>query len=285
MSLKQTANIDLKKDGQQAASVKWNPWIGVLLVIAIYIASQFVGLVILIYPILNHWTATRSTNWLNNSIYAQFIYILIVETFTVLAVLQLLKWFKVDKKVIGLRRPKAKDPLYALIAAPIYYVLYIIAVMVISTFVKGLNVSESQNVGFNHVHGIAQLTVTFISLVVLPPIAEEVLVRGFLYSSLKEGFQKVKKFKVWFISPTFKKRNPQLAAALVTSVIFASAHLPEGTSGLLWIAFIDTFILSMVLVTLREKTGGLWSGMILHALKNGVAYYVLYLAPLLSLHI
>ncbi|HEY1645155.1 MAG TPA: type II CAAX endopeptidase family protein, partial [Candidatus Saccharimonadales bacterium] len=203
---------------------------------------------------------------LNNSIYAQFFYILIVEAFTVLGVLQVLKWFKVDRKVIGLRRPKAKDPLYTLIAAPVYYGLYIVAVLVISTFVKSLNVSETQNVGFNAVHGVAQLIVTFISLVVLPPIAEEILVRGFLYSSLRKGL-------------------PQIVAALLTSVIFASAHLPEGTSGLLWIGFIDTFILSMVLIYLREKTGGLWSGMLLHGLKNGVAYYVLYLAPLLSLHI
>ena len=78
---------------------------------------------------------------------------------------------------------------------------------------------------------------------------------------------------------------PQIAAAIVTSLIFASAHLPEGVGGLLWVGFIDTFILSMVLVYLREKTNGLYSGMMLHALKNGVAFYVLYLAPLITLHI
>ncbi len=249
-----------------AKAVPWNPWIGVLLVIAIYVLSQVVGLVILIYPAFHHWSGAQSSNWLNNSIYAQFLYILIVEAFTVAAVLMLLKWYKVDRKVIGLRRLKLKDPLYALAAAPIYYILYILTVIVISAFYKGLNVSEGQNVGFNHVHGVAELIVTFISLVILPPIAEEILVRGFLYSSLKKGL-------------------PQIAAALVTSVIFAGAHLPEGAAGLLWIGFIDTFILSMVLIFLREKTGGLYAGMMLHGLKNGVAYYVLYLAPLLGLHL
>ncbi len=247
-------------------SVRWNPWLGVVYVFAIYIVSQIVGLVVLIYPAIHHWSGAKSANWLNNSTYAQFFYILIVEAFTVFAVLKLLKWYKVDKKVIGLRRPKAKDPLYALAAAPVYYVLYIVIVIILTHFIKGLNVSETQNVGFNHVHGVAQLITTFISLVLLPPVAEEILVRGFLYSSLKKGL-------------------PQIVAAILTSVIFASAHLPEGTTGLLWIGFIDTFILSMVLVYLREKTGGLWSGMMLHGLKNGVAYYVLYLAPLLTIHI
>ncbi|MEI9913527.1 MAG: type II CAAX endopeptidase family protein [Candidatus Saccharibacteria bacterium] len=260
------AETEAKETKAPKPTVKWNPWLGVVFVLVIYVLSQVVGLTTLLYPLLHGWSSARSTNWLNNSIYAQFFYLVIVEGFTVLAVLKLLKWYKVDKKVIGLRRPKLKDPLYALLAVPVYYLLYVIAVGVAGYFFKGLNVSETQNVGFNSVHGVAELAVTFISLVVLPPIAEEILVRGLLYSSLRKGL-------------------PQIAAALVTSVIFASAHLPEGASGLLWIGFIDTFILSMVLVYLRERTGGLWSGMALHAIKNGVAYYVLYLAPLLTLHI
>jgi len=256
----------IKAAPEKSPGVKWNPWVGVLLVLAIYVLSQVVGLVVLTYPILHHFSSASTNNWLNNNIYAQFFYILIVETFTVLAVLKLLKWFKVDRKVIGLRRPKAKDLLYTLASVPVYYVIYIVAVIILSLFIKGLNVSETQNVGFNHVHGAAELIVTFISLVMLPPIAEEILVRGFLYSSLKKGL-------------------PQVVAAILTSLIFASAHLPEGTSGLLWIGFIMTFILSMVLVFLREKTGGIWAGMGLHAVNNGVAYYVLYLAPLLAFHI
>jgi membrane protease YdiL (CAAX protease family) len=257
----ETAETSLRAPG-----VKWNPWIGVLLVLAIYVFSQIVGLVVLIYPILRHWSAAKSSSWFNNSTYAQFFYVFIVEAFTVLAVLQLLKWFKVDKKVIGLRKPRFKDLLYAVIGALVYFFLYFFVVIILSTFVKGLNVSENQNVGFNSVHGVAQLIVTFVSLVILPPIAEEVLVRGFLYSSLKKGL-------------------PQIAAFIATSLIFASAHLPEGTAGLLWIGFIDTFILSIVLIYLREKTDGLWSSMTLHGIKNAAAYVVLYIASIAAFRI
>jgi membrane protease YdiL (CAAX protease family) len=254
------------KEKSLSKNITWNPLLGVLLVLGIYVVSQVVGLVVLIYPLLMHWSSTRSSNWLSNSIYAQFAYLIVVESFTVISVIYLLKYFRTDKKAIGLRKPKWKDLLWAVIAAPIYYLIYIVVVAITSGLDKGLNVSEGQNVGFNHVHGLAELTVTFISLVILPPIAEEILVRGFLYSSLRKGL-------------------PQLAAALLTSVIFASAHLPEGTSGLLWIGFIDTFILSMVLVYLREKTGGLWSGMIVHALKNGLAFFVLYASSIYAFHI
>jgi membrane protease YdiL (CAAX protease family) len=46
---------------------------------------------------------------------------------------------------------------------------------------------------------------------------------------------------------------------------------------LLYIAAIDTFTLSLILVYLREKTGGLWSSMGLHAIKNGIAFVSLFI--------
>jgi membrane protease YdiL (CAAX protease family) len=48
------------------------------------------------------------------------------------------------------------------------------------------------------------------------------------------------------------------------------------SGGLLYIAGLDTFILSLFLIYLREKTDGLWASMALHALKNGVAFVALF---------
>jgi hypothetical protein len=93
----------------------------------------------------------------------------------------------------------------------------------------------------------------------LPPFAEEIMFRGFLFSGLK-------------------KKLPVIWAALFTSLLFAVPHLLEsGSGGLLWIAGIDTFILSMVLCWLRQKTDRLYAGMGLHALKNFIAFATLYL--------
>jgi membrane protease YdiL (CAAX protease family) len=94
---------------------------------------------------------------------------------------------------------------------------------------------------------------------VLPPLAEEIMVRGFIYTS-------------------FRKTMRIVPAAIITSLLFASAHLPEGgAAGPLYIAAIDTFVLSMVLIYLREKTGSLWASISLHAMKNGIAFAALFL--------
>jgi membrane protease YdiL (CAAX protease family) len=84
----------------------------------------------------------------------------------------------------------------------------------------------------------------------------EILVRGYLYSGLRSNW----KF---------------LPAALLTSLMFGLAHLQLGSgAAVVWAAGIDTFVLSMVLVYLREKTGVLYAGILVHALNNLIAFGV-----------
>ncbi len=240
--------------------VPWNPWLGIVFAVLIYYGSQIIGgLLVSIYPSLKHWSNAQALDWLNNSVNAQFIYILCAEALTILALYFFLKRYKLGFASIGLKRPRWLDPLYGLTAVPAYFVLYLLSVGVVSHFVPSLNVNQQQQIGFNNVHGAVQLLLTFISLVVLPPIAEEIMVRGFIYSSLKKAMR-------------------ILPAALLTSIIFASAHLPEGgAAGPLYIAALDTFVLSLVLIYLREKTGSLWASITLHAIKNGIAFTALFL--------
>lgn len=178
-------------------------------------------------------------------------------------IFQFVKKYKAKLSLIGFVKPRWRDIGYGILAAPIYYVIYIASVVVISYLVPSLNINQTQNIGFVGVHDAAQLILTFISLVILPPLVEEIMVRGFLYSSLRKGL-------------------PKLAAILLTSLIFASAHLPEGgAAGPLYIAALDTFVLSLVLIFLRERTGSLWSSITLHGIKNGVAFMALFI---LSVH-
>lgn len=83
--------------------------------------------------------------------------------------------------------------------------------------------------------------------------------RGFLYTGLKR----------WL---------PWTVAGLIVSVLFGAAHLSEGgDAGLLWVGAIDTFTLSLVLIALRELTGNLWAGIVLHATKNCLAFVRIFL--------
>lgn len=244
---------------KQPAQVPWNPvWGLVFAALVFYGAQLLAGILLSIYAGLRHWSVSQATDWLNNSVIAQFIYILLAEAITVYAIFLYLKKYKLTLASIGLKKPRLSDPVYGLAAAPVYFVLYLLTVGVVSRLVPGLNINQQQQIGFTGAHGTAQLILTFISLVILPPIAEEIMVRGFIYSTLKKAMR---------IIP----------AAILTSILFAAAHLPEGgAAGPLYIAALDTFVLSLVLVYLREKTGSLWASITLHALKNGIAFIALF---------
>jgi membrane protease YdiL (CAAX protease family) len=59
--------------------------------------------------------------------------------------------------------------------------------------------------------------------------------------------------------------------------LFGVAHLQFGSGApLLWVAALDTFTLSIVLCYLREKTGSVWAGVFLHAIKNAIAFVALF---------
>jgi|SRR5579884_1321907 len=242
-----------------APKLPWNAFWGIVFaVIAFYVSQLIAGILLSLYPALRHWSGSQATDWLNNSVAAQFLFVLIAEVLVVAAVYLFLRRHRTGFASIGLKKPRLSDPAWGLAAVPAYFVLYLLTVGVVSHYVPGLNINQQQQIGFNNVHGTGPLALTFISLVILPPIAEEIMMRGFVYTTLKRAL------RLW-------------PAVILTSLIFAVAHLPEGgSSGPLYIAALDTFVLSLVLIYLREKTGNLWASITLHALKNAVAFAALF---------
>jgi len=255
-------SITISKPSAETPSsgITWGPWAAIIVVVLIFVLAQLFGFELTrIYPELHHWNLARTENWLNNSIIAQFVYVLLAEGLSVLALFGFIRWRKGSVQAIGLKRAKWEDIAYALIGFAVYFVIYIVIVGVLTTFIKGLNVNQQQALGFSQSTTGWQLMLVLLSLVVLPPLVEEIMFRGFLYSGLKKAL-------------------PAIWAIIVTSLIFASPHLLEsGSGGLLWIAGIDTFVLSCVLCSLREKTGRLYAGMLVHGLKNFIAFASLFL--------
>lgn len=139
---------------------------------------------------------------------------------------------------------------------PLAYITYAIivnaAVVVLIYFVPDFPISEKQNVGFQALGLRYEYIIAFLTLVVIGPIAEEMFFRGYLYGKLR-------------------KHVPIYVAMLAVAVLFAAAHGQ-------WNVAIDTFVLSLVLTGLRELTGSIWAGILVHMLKNSVAYYVLFIA-------
>ncbi len=243
-----------------AGKVPWNPVTGVLYAGFTFVAAQVLASVLVaVYPHLRGWDRTTGQNWMVHSIVAQFWFVLFAEVLTFGAVWWFVHLRRASLRAIGWRKPRWWDIVLAFNGIFVYFVLYFVVLTVVQSLIPSLNVNQKQELGFDNVLGDTNLVLTFLSLVVLPPVAEETVFRGFIFTGLRNRLS-----WVW--------------AAVITSLLFAVAHLEFGTGQpLLWTAAIDTFILSLVLCYLRQKTNSLWPGILVHALKNGVAFTVLYL--------
>lgn len=117
---------------------------------------------------------------------------------------------------------------------------------------------QAQEVGFNtYVVGLDRI-VAFIILVVIAPIAEEIIFRGFLYGKVRA-----------ILSKKMSDLASMLISIFLVSLIFGIIHLQ-------WNVGVNVFALSVVLCGLREITGTIYAGILTHMIKNGIAFYLLY---------
>lgn len=251
------ANWKARRANHKPVNKFGNPLLVIANVLIIFILSQlaaaFIAGAILsaIHPHANF------NDLINNSAPGEFLYVILAEAMAVGLVLMVLKNRGLGLANIGLgRRPRWGDLKKAVIGFFVFYALLIVANLVLSQIFPALNSNQTQDVGFNHLNGSIDQIVAFAALVILPPLGEEPLVRGYLYTGLRS------RWKFW-------------SAAVVTSLLFGAAHLDTGSGpAALWSAGLDTFILSLVLVYLREKSGALYAGMLVHMLNNMVAFGV-----------
>lgn len=250
-------NGDDKRKNGPANAPNWGLRWGVLVAILVYAAAQLVAIVLwgIADSLAPHLHG--STDWLNAT-WAQFVYVAASEALGLGVVWKFLRWRDVSWRAIGVDRPKYRDVIIALWSFGSYFLLYAAVVGIATRFIH-LDTTQQQDVGFNATHGAPQLALAFVSLVLLPPIVEEITFRGVLFSGLRN--------RLHFIP-----------AALFTSALFAAPHLLEAKSGgTLWIAGLDTFVLSLVLCYVRERTGRIWAGVGVHTLKNAIAFASLFL--------
>jgi membrane protease YdiL (CAAX protease family) len=237
-----------------------SPITAIVVVIAAYFGASIAGeLLLYAYGWLRHWNTHQLDSWITNSTYAQFANTVLVYGLMAAAIYWFMRRMHMTMRSIGAVWPRFKDLGVALLGAPVYIIGYVVLLSVAKVLIPSLNVEQQQQLGFQPTTSHIGLILTFISLVVLPPLVEEFIMRGFLFTSL------LRRLKV-------------VPSIVITSIIFASAHLQFGSDApLLWVAAIDTFMLSLVLCYMRYKTGSLWPGIFLHALKNCVAFLSIFI--------
>lgn len=164
------------------------------------------------------------------------------------------------KELLGIvRRPVWTDLGIAIAYFIIYFAVATVISILLTAYVPGFDVKQKQDVGFNEVTDVFGLIAAFVALVVLAPVAEELIFRGYLFGNLK--------------------RVISLPIAIgVTSVLFGLVHGQ-------WNVGIDVAILSVFLCLLRVKTDAVWAGIFLHMTKNSLAYFALFIAPLMGLRL
>lgn len=149
------------------------------------------------------------------------------------------------------KRPKISMLMYLVVGYGVYFLLSIVFLLIAQSVIPGFSVDQEQNVGFDQLGSRFEYVMAFIALVVLAPIVEEVIFRGFLFTQVRKNLH------FWW-------------TALIVSIVFGLIHLQ-------WNVGVDVFALSLVLCYIREKTGTIWAGIGIHMLKNLLAYTILFL--------
>jgi|GEM_PF-135143 Predicted metal-dependent membrane protease len=144
--------------------------------------------------------------------------------------------------------------------APVGYIVSSIIGAVIlygvAAVVSGVDPAQQQDLIFdaNGLITSSDYMLAFLTLTVLTPLVEEVLFRGFLYGKLRPHLN------MWL-------------ASFVVSFIFGVLH-GQWNVGLL------VFAMSFTMCLIREKlTGTIWACVLIHMVRNGIAFYLLYVNP------
>lgn len=226
---------------------------------AVFIISQLLAVLLIGAGLSLSNQGSNLSAILEKNATVQFIYVLLAEAMTIGLIMLVLKKRGLAAKAIGLgRRPQWQDLFKALLAIVAFYVILIAATALIKALLPQIDLDQPQDVGFKNLATATDQMLAFVALVLIPPLGEEVLIRGYLYSGLRSR---------WRFGP----------AMLITSLLFGVAHLGSGdVNSLLWGAALTTLLLSVVLVYLRERTGALYAGMLVHGINNAVAFAVLF---------
>lgn len=200
------------------------------------------------------------------TIFAALVYIL-----SLLIVIGLPWWIlknPTTRRELGIQRVvEWTDGAYAVGGVFVYFVLSALFAFAAS-HISGFPSTQAQDIAFQNLNFRYEYVLAFVTLVLIAPLAEETLFRGYLYGKIR-------------------KRAPFIATMLLVSLVFAALHLPgvngDGSIQWQWNVAVDIFALSLVLTSLREYTGSIWAGVFLHMIKNGIAFYFLFVMPLTSI--
>lgn len=179
--------------------------------------------------------------------------LVIYSFFTLVSLLLLLQFSSRRDSFIektGLKKVNFKKIAGVLPVLLFYLFLSLALTKIISELFPSFNGDQAQDIGFSTSISGLELVAVFVSLIVITPIVEEIIFRGVLFRGLRADLS------FW-------------PSAIITSAVFALAHAQ-------WNVAIDTFALSLALCYLVEKSESIIPSILLHAIKNSLAFIFLF---------
>lgn len=233
-------------------AIRFVVWVAVTFIGAQFIVSYLSSILVVVFPLLKT---------VNVSVYTT-IYAALSYTLAVVLAIGVPWWLgrRTSKRELGVARPPLwSDIGLGMLGYIAYFILSLVVSGAIGLLLSGTHLNEAQDLPFNNLAQNFEFIVAFITLVVIAPFAEELLFRGYLLGKLQSFL-------------------PAWIAITISALAFGSMHLP-GSTGLQWLVGIDTFVMGLVVGTLRVRTGNIWAGVLLHGIKNALAFYFLFINP------
>ena len=180
---------------------------------------------------------------------------------------KLVKSWKTSRTELGLTGlPTWTDLGLAPVAFIVYLFLAAALTSAMSSFFPWFDASQAQDVGYNYLSTGLDKVLAFTSLCLIAPFFEELIFRGWLYGKLRALI----KFQKPASHPKLRLFLSALVPTFLTSFLFGLLHLQ-------WNVGINVFAMSLILCLLREITGTIYSGILLHVIKNTIAFVILYI--------
>lgn len=216
-----------------------NPIIVFLYAATLFLASQLFG-TILVQPLTPYIESTT----------VQMTCYTLAGLVVLLVLLQFNRSRKRFTQITGLLKTRGANYWRIIPTLLVYVAVSVTFTLLATNFIPAFNAEQAQDVGLPSTLAGTNMIAAFVSLVILTPIFEEIIFRGILFRGLRE-------------------RLPFWVSAAIVSVLFALAHAQ-------WNVGVDTFILSLALCYLVEKSDSIGPGIMLHAIKNLMAFIFLF---------
>ncbi len=185
---------------------------------------------------------------------AQIIFYIVSVALTVFVAHKFIKKWRTNRTELGLKGlPTWTDIGLSCVGLVAYFILAYLLTQLFS-LLPFFDASEAQETMYDsYLFGIDRLF-AIIAIVFVAPVAEEIVFRGWLYGKLRAKIP---------------GKLSLVISIFIVSLLFGILHGQFNVA-------VNVFAMSVIMCLMRETTGTIYSGILLHILKNAIAFYLVF---------